>query len=92
MKIESLFVEINQHKIGLSSYTTKSQLIKLLGEPDDVGSFSKNRKRGQILKYEDIEFHFKGEEENDTLTLIYEESKIKGKRVTTTSINFEEIS
>ena len=89
MKIESLFVEINQHKIGLSSYTTKSQLVKLLGEPDDVDSYSKNRKRGQILKYEDIEFHFKGLEENDTLVLIHEEAKVNGKQVTTTAINFE---
>lgn len=89
MKIESLFVEINQHKIGLSAYTTKSQLIKLLGAPDEVDSYSKNRKRGQILTYEDIEFHFKGLEENDTLILIHKEEKINGKRVTTTAINFE---
>ena len=89
MKIESLFVEINQHKIGLSAYTTKSQLIKLLGEPDDVDSYSKNRKRGQILQYDDIEFHFKGLEEHDTLILIREKSKINGKQVTTTAINFD---
>ncbi len=37
---------------------TQQGLLQLFGEPDDWGSYNRKQKASQIVKYQDIEFHF----------------------------------
>lgn len=53
---------------------TREDIRALLGEPDDVGCFSRKHKVPQIWKYGTLEFHF-GPKSNDLLTLIYSDSE-----------------
>ncbi|MEN8220264.1 MAG: hypothetical protein ABFS56_28715 [Pseudomonadota bacterium] len=78
MKIESVNIELKSKKAKLSSSTSRIDLINLFGEPDDIGGFSRKKKRGVILKYNDTEFHFNGDKDNDLLFLIYREREING--------------
>jgi hypothetical protein len=51
---------------------TRSEVRKLLGEPDDVGGTSRRNRTPAILKYGEVEFHF-GRQARDGLNLVYYE-------------------
>ncbi len=86
MQIESLKINLRNETISVSGKTTRTELIQTLGNPDDIGGFSKKKKRGEVLKYEDIEFHFSGDKDSDNLTLIYRDRIIAGESVIVLSI------
>lgn len=73
MKVSSLELKINGIAVTLCSNTTREDMISLLGQPDDVGGFSRKFRNGSILKYSGTEFHFSGDKDMDTLALIYRE-------------------
>lgn len=89
MKIESLNIEIKGREATLSRNTSRSDLINIFGEPDDIGGFSRKKKRGLILKYNDTEFHFDGDKDNSLLHLIYRERETGGEYIPELSIKLE---
>lgn len=78
MQINSITIELRGNAIVLDITTTRSQLIELAGEPDDIGGFGRKTRRGQILKYDATEFHFMGDKDADCLFLIYSEHDVSG--------------
>ncbi len=89
MKIESINIEIRDKKAKLSGNTQRSDFFDLFGEPDDIGGFSRKKKKGVILRYGDTEFHFYGDKDNDLLYLIYRELETGGEYYPEISIKFE---
>ena len=61
----------------------------MIGEPEDIGGISRKKRRGQILKYGKIEFHFDGDRGQDHLFLIYREKWIGDQVSPDLSVNFE---
>ena len=76
MQINAVVLKMKQKEFKVTSSTTREQLIRLVGTPDDIGGFSSKRKRGAILKYDETEFHFTGDKDEDHLRLIYREQKV----------------
>lgn len=74
----------------LTPQTSRSELLQLFGEPDDIGGFSRKKKRGMILKYGETEFHFNGDKEDSFLFLIYREKVVNGEHYPEISILFEQ--
>jgi hypothetical protein len=66
-------------------------MIKILGEPDDIGGISRKAKRGRIIKYGDIEYHFDGHTDNSNLCLIYSEREYDGEWTPDIAIKFTEL-
>ena len=88
MEILSATICINGVTATVSEKTTRSDLVALFGEPHTVGGFSRRKKRGQILKYEETEFHFMGDKDNDTLILVYRDQVVQEDSFTEISIKF----
>ena len=92
MEIHSSKIELNGVIADVSAETTRKKLIDLFGEPDDVGGFSRKKKRGKILKYGETEFHFVGDKETDTLFLVYRERLVVDEYIPEISIMFNQRS
>lgn len=52
---------------------TRDELVELFGEPTDTAKCSRNALRPEILKYDNVEFHF-GPKQEDGLNLIYSDT------------------
>ena len=74
----------------LTSQISRNDLIRLYGEPDEIGGFSRKKKRGMILKYEETEFHFNGDKSDSLLSLIYKERVVNDEHHPEISVLFEE--
>lgn len=70
----------------MSRETSRKELQSIFGPPDDIGGFSRKKKRGVILKYGETEFHFDGDRDEDRLFLIYREHEVAGEIVPEVSI------
>ncbi len=88
MKIHSTELQLNGKVASVSGQTSRLELINLFGEPDDIGGFSRKSKRGRIIKYGDSEFHFEGDQDDDSLFLIYREQLVAGEYVPEMCIKF----
>ena len=88
MVIVSIEIEIGGNRVTASASSTRDDIKLALGEPDDLGGFSRRQKRGTILKYGDTEFHFAGEKGSDQLLLIWREREVLGERVPEISVKF----
>jgi hypothetical protein len=74
MNIKKVKLEIKGKEIEIDNKTQRSHIIEIIGDPDDVGGLVQNNKNGQILKYDEIEFHFYNDKEDANLFLIYSET------------------
>jgi hypothetical protein len=86
MIVLSVEIEIASQAATVSRRTSRQELQSLFGPPDDVGGFSRKKKRGGILKYGQTEFHFDGDQDEDCLFLIYREQDVDGVIVPEVSI------
>jgi hypothetical protein len=86
MIVLSVEIEIASQAATVSRRTSRQELQSLFGPPDDVGGFSRKKKRGVILKYGQTEFHFDGDQDEDCLFLIYREQDVAGVIVPEVSI------
>jgi hypothetical protein len=75
MIIKKVKIEIKGKEIEIDNKMQRSHLIELLGEADEIGGFSRKIKSGQILKYDETEFHFCNDRGGAALYLVYSETK-----------------
>ncbi|MFA6177938.1 MAG: hypothetical protein WC694_03560 [Candidatus Paceibacterota bacterium] len=75
MQIQSIKLLIRNKEINIHPSITRKDLIEYLGEPDDYGACSRKNKRGCILLYELIEFHFSSDKDDSMLQLVYKDNK-----------------
>jgi hypothetical protein len=88
MEIQSTEIVINGVVATVSGHTTRADFIELFGIPDYIGGYGRKQKRGKILKYGEMEFHFSGDTESDTLFFVYQEQLVVDEYVPEISIKF----